>query len=193
MNFQQVFQFLLGAIFAITSVQASPHFGLSPLNSRDLFVPTTCDAFVLGATQINIGQVCVGISGGTVTVTYPTLTPPNAYTDIHVYIGTAPPTNRAPGSFPYSLSNGCTISADGTTATCSIPVQSSWRVCESPLYIATHAAVTYQGQSQTGWGAGTCFGGTQGNCAKYWTFTTHCQCPVVYDYEPITSTVCEKP
>jgi hypothetical protein len=187
MDFQKLFHVLLGAILAATSVQASPYLGLS---RRDLYVPsTTCDNFVLGSTQINIGQVCVGISDGTVTIAYPTLTAPDAYSDIHVYIDTTPPTNRAPGSFPYSSGNGdCTISAGGTKVTCSIAVKNSWRQCDTVLYIATHASLTYKGQGQTGWGAGTCFGGTQGNCAKYWTFTTQCQCPVEVNYEPITST-----
>jgi hypothetical protein len=152
MNLQQVFHVLFGVIFAITSVQASPYLAL---NRRDV---TTCDNFVLGATQINIGQVCVSISSTTVTVTYPTLTPPDKYTDIHVYIGTTPPTDHQPGHFPYTLGNGfCTISAGGTVATCSIPVQSSWQACDQTLYISTHASLDYQGQSQTGWGAGTCF------------------------------------
>ncbi|KAG7420621.1 hypothetical protein Forpi1262_v016159 [Fusarium oxysporum f. sp. raphani] len=184
MSFQKLFHILLGAVLAAVPALASPYSGLS---RRDLFVPsTTCDDFVTGAEQTKIGQVCVGISGGTVTITYPTLTS-STYTDIHVYIGTSAPTSHIPGSFPYTLGNGaCTISADKTTATCSIPVQSSWRVCGKTLYIATHASLA---NGSTGWGKGTCFDSPPpNNCAKYWTFTTECQCPVVVDYEPITST-----
>ena len=194
MGFLAYCSVLLTALIAVTSIEASPFWAIDAqglgLVARDIFVPpTTCDPFVLGANQQNIGNVCVSISGGTLTVTYPTLSPPNAYTDIHVYVGTTAPTDSSPGHFPYTLGNGnCTIGNGGTTATCSIPVQSAWRVCGHQLFIATHAAVTYSGSGQTGWGAGTCFDNA-GNCAKYWTFNEQCVCPLVIDFFPITTTV----
>jgi len=197
MNFQKVFHVLLGAIFAITSVQASPYFG--GLRPRDASIQTVCTNLTLGGTVEGtgiptVGRVCLNISAGTAAVTYPTLTAPDAYTDIHVYIGTAPPTDHVASNFLYTLGNGkCIISDAGTKATCSMPVDSSWRQCDSLLYLATHAEVSYAGQSQTGWGSGHCFDSPDpANCANYWTVRIRCQCPVVTTYEAITSTVCEK-
>jgi hypothetical protein len=127
------------------------------------------------------------MSDGVVTVTYPTLTT-GTYSDVRVYIGTSIPTDTAPGQFPYTLGKRlCSLSTDGTSATCSIPIKDSWRACDLPLYIATHGSLT----AGTGWSAGTCYGKGGGNCAKYWTLNTKCQCPVVINYEPITSTVRE--
>ncbi|KAK2667163.1 hypothetical protein RAB80_017584 [Fusarium oxysporum f. sp. vasinfectum] len=181
---QKLLHLLAGAILATTTpVQAFPSLGgLSP---RDVFVPsTTCKDFVVGNDLKLYGQVCVGISDGMVTVTYPTLTS-GTYSDIHVYIGTTMPTETSPGQLPYTLGNkACSLSTDKTSATCSIPIQDSWRACDLKLYIATHASLT----AGTGWGLGPCYGKSTGNCAKYWTFNTKCQCPVVINYEPITST-----
>lgn len=185
------FQVFVGVILTVTSVLASP---FNRFSTRDLYILNTCDDFVLGNDQNSIGKVCISISGGTLTVTYPALPSTDAYSDIHVYIGTTIPTVTSPGKLPYTFGNGyCTISADKTEATCTIPVEDSWRACNSPLYIATHASLTYSGAGQTGWGAGSCYGSSTGNCAKYWSFTTQCQCPVIYSYEPITVTytVCQ--
>ncbi|TGJ64047.1 hypothetical protein EYR41_010128 [Orbilia oligospora] len=170
----------------LTSANASPYYGInvgySKLQARDLFVdPSTCDDFVIGATNTKVGQVCVGISGGILNVAYGKLNS-CTYSSVHVYVGTVPPTNRNPGGFPYSSDPGgiCTLSADRTTASCPIPVQNSWKACEQTLYIATHGSVNCSpGGGQTGWGMGTCIGGSNGNCAKYWMFTTHCYCPSV--------------
>ncbi|RGP77384.1 hypothetical protein FLONG3_4523 [Fusarium longipes] len=181
---------LAGAILATTStVQAFPSLGgLAP---RDVFVPpTTCKTFGVGSTFVSYGNVCVGVSDGMVTVTYPTLqTGTYSASQIHVYIGETAPTDTAPGQFPYTVDkNFCSISSDGTSATCRIPVKDSWRACDKQLYIATHGSLT----AGTGWGEGACYGKENGkgngNCAKYWTFTTTCQCPVVIEYKPITST-----
>jgi hypothetical protein len=61
--------------------------------------------------------------------------------------------------------------------------------CDKPLFVAIHvAATTPAGAHETGWGKGSCYD-TKGNCAKYWTFNTACSCPVIYDFEPITTTV----
>ncbi|KAH6874153.1 hypothetical protein B0T10DRAFT_587940 [Thelonectria olida] len=185
MNTSKLFHILLGAMLAAMSVQASPGFGLT---RRSIFVSETCKDLVVGATQKKAGNVCVTISGGTATVTY-TMTEPGTLTGVHVYLDTVAPTNRAPGLFPYQSPNkGCTIAADGRTATCTIPVKSEWEACNKVLYIATHADITSTTVGGTGWGAGTCFDSAGGNCAKYWTFETSCGCPVEYVYDPIVST-----
>ncbi|KAK0114154.1 hypothetical protein ONS95_013656 [Cadophora gregata] len=189
MGLQFFVRVLATAFLAIPSVQASPYF--SSLNARDLFVPsTTCDNFVVGATGTVLGQVCISVLDGILTVKYPPILP-STYTEVHVYVGTTAPTNRAPGSFPYSSAPGgaCSLAADNSTATCTIPVQPSWRVCGQTLYIATHAAIASPGTTgQTAWGAGTCFGGTGGNCAKYWTFQTQCFCRSTSIVPPVTYT-----
>ncbi|KAK6503745.1 hypothetical protein TWF481_008749 [Arthrobotrys musiformis] len=197
MYFAPVHRALLVVGLFLTPSNASPYYGLnighSKLQARDLYVdPSTCDDFVIGSTNNKAGQVCVGISGGVLNVAYGKLNG-CTYSNVHVYVGTTAPTNRAPGSFPYSSDPGgiCTLSADKTTASCPIPVQSSWQACEKTLYIATHGSVTCtSGGGQTGWGMGTCFDGSGGNCAKYWTFTTHCYCPSVsvFPQQYLTST-----
>ncbi|KAF3096664.1 hypothetical protein TWF102_005119 [Orbilia oligospora] len=184
MYFAAIHYGLVAFGLSLTSANASPYYGInvgySKLQARDLFVdPSTCDDFVIGATNTKVGQVCVGISGGILNVAYGKLNS-CTYSSVHVYVGTVPPTDRNPGGFPYSSDPGgiCTLSADRTTASCPIPVQNSWRACEQTLYIATHGSVNCNpGGGQTGWGMGTCIGGSNGNCAKYWMFTTHCYCP----------------
>lgn len=188
MGLQRVGGLLTAALLAITSVQATPFSSL--INARDLSVGKTCRDLVLGSTAIKIGDVCITILDGTLTVNYSPISP-YTYTDVHVYVGTVAPTNRAPGSFPYSSGVGgvCSLTAGNVAASCTIPVQSSWRVCGQKLFIATHASVTSSTSGGTAWGAGTCFGGTQGNCAKYWEFFTECQCKTTSSFDPITHTV----
>ncbi|KAK5173208.1 uncharacterized protein LTR77_003330 [Saxophila tyrrhenica] len=176
---------LAGALFVLPTL-ASPLELDATLSRRDVFVATVCDPLVYGAKQVAFGSVCAGIQDGTLTVVYST---DSGWTinDVHVLVGTTTPTETAPGQFPYKSDNGfCTIS--GTRATCTIPVQDSWRACDKDLYIATHIAATSStGAAETGWGKGTCYD-NKGNCAKYWTFTQRCQCPVVYEYEPAVTT-----
>lgn len=195
---------LAAAILPIAAVQASPFYDLETrnnigLDARDVFVPpTTCDPLVVGATAATMGQVCVGISSGTLTVVY-TVNPGWTINKVHVLVTTATPTSsqNVPGQFPYSSDKGtppaCTVSGDQKTATCSIPVQSSWRGCGQTLYIVTHADVTASDATQqTAWGKGTCYD-SKGNCAKYWTFTEQCVCTLEIDFFPITYTVRENP
>lgn len=173
-------------LLAITSVQASPF--VSSLNTRDLFVPSdTCNDIVLGAKATVIGRVCVSILDGTMVVNYGPISP-YTYSDVHVYVGTTAPTNRAPGSFPYSSNPGgaCILGAGNLTSTCTIPVQSAWRSCGQKIYIATHASIAGGG---TAWGAGPCFEGSTGNCAKYWNFFTQCFCRSTSIVPPVTYTV----
>jgi hypothetical protein len=182
-------------LFITAFVGASPFSNsLGSLSARDLYVPiaTTCDDIVYGAKNTKLGTVCVGIVDGILTVNYGTISP-YKYSTVHVYVGTTRPTDRAPGSFPYASDKGtppaCTISTDGTVASCSIPVQPSWRQCGQTLFIATHASIVDGLTSDTAWGAGTCFGGTGGNCAKYWTFDVQCYCKTTSTYPPVTYTV----
>ncbi|KAF2274277.1 uncharacterized protein EI97DRAFT_444282 [Westerdykella ornata] len=118
---------LVTAALAITSTQASPHldFGAGPFNAlqtRDL-AGSSCVDFVYGAKDTKLGQVCVSISGGTLTITYPTLPSGGSYTDLHAIVQTTPITESVQGHWPYSLDKGtCQISGGGTSATCTIPV-----------------------------------------------------------------------
>jgi len=173
----------LVATLTVSSVVASP---FQSLEARDVFVPsTTCDTLGYGATKIPFGTVCVGISTGTMTVQY-NLDAGWTINNVHVLVSTAVPTITAPGQFPYQNGAGCTVS--GSTATCTFPIQNSWRGCGTTLYIATHVDASSAAAGQvTGWGLGTCYD-NKGNCAKYWTFTESCICPVIYSYTPITST-----
>lgn len=185
---------ILTAAVAITSIQASPFFGFearSPnaLQARDLS-GSSCVPFVYGAKDTQLGQVCVSISGGTLTVTYPTLAPGGAYTDLHVDVETSAITQDNQGKWPYTKDHGaCTVTGN-TQATCTIPVLDAWRVCDSLLYIGVHASFNLpDGSGNTGWGQGTCIS-SRPNCPKYFTFTTSCTCPVVTTYEPYTTSVC---
>jgi len=186
------FRHILTSAVAATSVQASPFIELGPrsfnsLQQRDLS-GSSCVNFVYGAKDTQLGQVCVSISGSNLVVTYPTLPSGGSYTDLHVDVETSPITQPNQGKWPYTLGNGkCT--ASGVTATCTIPILSAWRVCNSPLYIGVHASFSIPGDSLTGWGAGTCIE-ARPNCPKYFTFTPTCTCPVVTTYEPYTTSVC---
>jgi hypothetical protein len=181
----------LGFLLAL-SARASP-FELASLESRDLYVDqqATCQDVVYGATSIASGKTCVGIKDGLLTVTA-SVQQGWTLNQVHVLVGTSKPTLAIPGQFPYGTHKGsCTIS--GLQATCSIPIQDAWRVCGRSLFIVVHVDATNPaGSGQTGWGRGACYD-TKGNCAKYFTFTTSCRCPVIYQYEPIVTTVSALP
>ncbi|KAH8723064.1 hypothetical protein GQ44DRAFT_828487 [Phaeosphaeriaceae sp. PMI808] len=185
---------ILTAAAAITSVQASPFFDFearspSALQTRDLS-GSSCVPFVYGSKDTPLSTVCVSISGGTLTVTYPTLPSGGTYTDLHVDVETSPIKEDNQGKWPYTLgNNACKITGGGTQAICTITVLGAWRVCNSPLYIGVHASFNLpDGSSNTGWGQGTCIS-TRPNCPKYFTFTTTCTCPVVTTYEPYTTSL----
>ncbi|KAI9367766.1 hypothetical protein BJX61DRAFT_547179 [Aspergillus egyptiacus] len=177
------------AFLATTPTLASPYEDLgssaSHLRARDL-ATSSCVDFGTGAPNgyVSLGQICVEINPETITVTYPTLSNGNSYEEANLYMGPVPPTNRAPGQFPY---NGyCQTS--GATASCTLPLSAFGSMsCSQSIYIATHAAVSGPA-SGTGWGQGTVFDckNPRGNCAKYWTVVTVCQCPVVTTYPPVT-------
>ncbi|EPE25377.1 hypothetical protein GLAREA_01289 [Glarea lozoyensis ATCC 20868] len=133
---------LATAAILTTSVRASPFHSLDTrgsfsLDARDLYVPsTTCSPLVYGATAVVMGNVCVGVSGDSLTIIY-TVNPGWTIDVVHALITTSIPTaaQDIPGQFPYSSDKGsppvCVISADKTTSTCTIPVQSAWRcVCK---------------------------------------------------------------
>lgn len=203
MKFHRFFQTFVGSLAFLPFSQASPpalparSFNLA---ARDLS-GSSCLAFGVGNSPgtgcTTLGQVCVNIAEGNIVVTYPTLTGGNTYTGIHVYVGLTAPTNRAPGSFPYSDSStplDCSIGNRGTTAQCAIPQSGLGALgCNTQVYIAAQGDVSSGLTTGTGWGLGGCFGcsgnGCNGNCAKYWSFTTSCQCPTVTSYNPITCIV----
>ncbi|KAF1955624.1 hypothetical protein CC80DRAFT_549314 [Byssothecium circinans] len=184
----------LAAAVAITSVQASPFLDLdarsvNALQPRDLS-GSKCVDYVYGATNTKLGQVCVSISGGTMTITYPTLPTGGSYTDLHANVQTTPITEDNQGKWPYTLGKGsCKISADRLSATCTVPILDAWRKCNSDLYIGVHASFDLPGKGgNTGWGDGTCIS-TRPNCPKYFTFTTKCECSVVTTYDPYTTSL----
>jgi hypothetical protein len=193
MGLQHLGRAITAALLAVTSVQASPYLGaIKSLESRDIFAPaTTCDDFVYGSNNIYLGKICVSLVDGILTVNYPLITPA-IYKEVHVYVGTTAPTDKAPGKFPYKYNNGyCNFAAGNVTATCTIPVDPTWRACDQTLYIATHAAIVSGTSGDTAWGAGTCFGSGSylGNCAKYWSFQTQCFCRSTSSPPPITYSV----
>ncbi len=198
------FRVLLGAALAITSVQASPFgamdvrdFGLSPRDTD----AHQCSDLVVGATRSpDIGTVCVDLANGTLTITYHITTAGWTFNAVHAWVGTSPPTSTtpgtAPGKFPYTTENGkCVMSADNTTATCTVsPIPDTWRSCTGTLYIVAHADVTGPGGiQQTAWDNGICYPDNKGNCAKYFTVSEMCDCPLIVSFYPITSMVCERP
>jgi hypothetical protein len=201
MNLQAFHRFLGIALLAITSVQASPHYGLSgrrfDLSPRDTVVTGQCASILVGNSNPppNIGTVCVGLAGGTLTITYTITASGWTFNKVHAWVGTSPPTSTnpgtSPGQFPYSSDPGgvCTIS--GNTAVCTVsPIPTEWRSCTGSLYIVAHADVNQGTSQQTGWGNGTCYDPTQkGLCAKTFPVTKQCQCPLEIDFYPVTSTV----
>lgn len=192
---------LLGAILAISAVQASPHDNIdvraAHLRSRSIS-GHNCVDFGTGGPNgyVSFGNVCVDVSSTSITVTYPTLPSGDSYSAAHLYLGTSAPTNSAPGQFPYN--SYCTVS--GTSASCTVPLSALKfsLTCSSTLYVAAQADVTGSVGAGTGWGGKQ---GTAGvtnidascnpnaNCARYWSFSVSCQCPVVTTYEAATCTV----
>lgn len=194
MNTQSFFHAVLAATCLFLQIVTASPFGVHArfmnLEARDLYVDSTCTKFVYGSTNVEIGTVCVSIMNGKLIVKY-TINSDKCsdISVVHVWVGKDTLPDRNPGGFPYSNEKGqCTLSRK--TAECIIDVDPSWRTCEGVLKIATHAGLTCASGSQTGWGYGPCFPSSNGNCAKYWTFTTHCQCPVLSVYPQEYSTVC---
>lgn len=196
MGFQAFCRILVTALVAATFVQASPFWAMDVqdfgLSRRDTLVSHQCSDLVVGATRSpDIGTVCVDLTGGAFTITYTITTAGWTFNAVHAWVGTSVPTStipgNAPGKFPYTSSNSfCTIS--GSVATCTVsPIPDAWRSCTGNLWIVAHADVTDPtGTQQTAWDNGQCYD-TKGNCAKYFTVAEQCQCPILYSFEPITS------
>lgn len=185
---------LLTAAMAISFVEASP-FELDPrsfssLSAREL-TGTSCAPFLYGAKYTEYQKVCISATGSALTITYPNLPSAGNYSDIHVIVQTTPIQEPVQGKWPYGSSagkTGCQIA--GGSATCTIPMQTGWKVCNSQLFIGVHASFSLDGLSgETGWREGTCIT-DRSNCPRYSTFTTECKCPVVTTYEPYTTSVC---
>ena len=81
--------------------------------------------------------------------------------DAHLYVGTVPPTNSAPGSFPYKVEN-----LGGVTAyTFQVPYptgyvdpcgpQNDGTVVQDAFYLAPHGVVSKNGQEESTWANGT--------------------------------------
>lgn len=198
MRFQAFLSGLIRAALVIPSVQASPFEAMDirdfSLNRRDTFVSHQCYDLVVGATRSpDIGTVCADLMDGTLTITYSITTAGWTFNSVHAWVGTSTPTSNtpgtAPGKFPYTSNNGfCTIS--GSVATCTVSeIPDSWRSCTGQLYIVAHADVAGPtGIQQTAWDNGQCYD-TKGNCAKYFTVKEQCECPIVYSYSPIVTSV----
>src|SRR5689334_7517137 len=129
---------LLTAALAISFVKASPFFELdtrsfNSLSSRDL-TGSSCAPFLYGAKYIKYQEVCISATGSALTITYPNLPPEGSYRDLHVIVQTTPITEAVQGKWPYGSSSGktgCTIT--GRSATCTIPMQASWKACNLQL------------------------------------------------------------
>jgi hypothetical protein len=89
------------------------------------------------------------------------------------------------------------FNVQNSSASCTVPLfafKCGPVGCNQQLFIAAQADVSGPSFGGTGWGninGGTIFDckNPNGNCAKYWTFTTECECPVVTTFEPVTCTV----
>jgi hypothetical protein len=188
------FQSFFAAAVAVTSVGATPFVGLNvrfieSLQTRDLSGSSSVD-FLYGATYTPLGQVTTSVSGGIMTINYPVLPSGGNYTDLHVTVQTTVTTETNQAKWPYTLGKGdCTISADRTSAKCTITVLDAWRKCDTDLYVGVHASFTLEGVGgNTGWGAGTCIS-TRPNCPRYFKFRTECKCSAVTTYDPYTTSV----
>lgn len=154
-----------------------------------------CVPFYIGngqTTTANTGlNVCIDISGGQVTVRYPTFTDSKTYTNVHVWLGCSAPTDSNPGTSPgqYPITTGgkgCTISTDLKTATCTAALPTCVG-CDSTLYIISHADTS----------AGTGQGFVQGQCIKstcspwftYWSVKPSCQCATTRTFPPVSTSV----
>lgn len=195
--------YLLGALLAVTGVQASPsNFGLQ---RRDVTY-SNCVPLYVGnsvANQApNVSTVCINVSGGTVNVNYGTLPSGDTYKGVKIYLGTSnnPSGLNGLGQLAQCSPSGCSNSKNGLTPSsikcsfssggvqCTFPLDPSWS-CGQQLYIATEADLT----SGTAWGQGDswqCFQTkSTGNCWKYWPITLQCTCPEIISYEPSTFSV----
>ncbi|KAF2000238.1 hypothetical protein P154DRAFT_599205 [Amniculicola lignicola CBS 123094] len=189
---------LLAAAAVLTSAQASPFHDIVGRSSNALTVrdleSTSCVNFVVGANSIPLGQVCVTIAAGIVTIKYPTLTGGKVYSDLHAIIKATAITETVAGQWPLTKANTkCTTTSGGADGTCTIAVDDAWRVCGKTLYLGAHATFGLPGTSgDGGWGSvgGSCIvAGARGNCPKAFSLITECKCPFVTTYAPYSTQI----
>ena len=119
----------------------------------------------------------VAVDDGNLVVTYETRWRWRL-TETHLYVGTAPPTESNPGSFPYQNDN----LGDVTSDQYSIPLSDLGAGSGDTLYIAAHAVVrvwmsewdTPDWWEETGWTCGWSFGK---GWAKYFPVDIPCRIP----------------
>lgn len=113
---------------------------------------------LLAGQYMLAGDVFAGIDEDGILTVSITNSGPWTMTETHLYVGLVPPTNHAPGQFPYSHENLGNLTVD--TYTIDMFADFPGFVLGDPIHIATHA-VTHNGQggSETAWGEGTPFGG----------------------------------
>ncbi len=118
--------------------------------------------------------------------------------DAHLYVGTVPPTNSAPGSFPYKVEN-----LGGVTAyTFQVPYptgyvdpcgpQNDGTIVQDAFYLAPHGVVSKNGQEESTWANGTLIREKK-NWAMYFGADINVQCndcPVAVNdaYEAVEDT-----
>jgi len=96
--------------------------------------------------------------------------------EAHLYAGLEPPTDSAPGLFPYKQ----TFEGENTKeANFAIPLEGLSAACDTTVYVALHTEMKRPNedggyQEETGWGEGTGFGT---NWAMYFAYTICCEEP----------------
>jgi hypothetical protein len=154
-------------------------------------VGSQCVPFYIGQ-QPSGGNVCATISGGQITITYPTFSDARTYSNVHLWLGCNAPTGSnpgtSPGQYPYTTGTGgaCTVAAGGKSASCTIPLPSCVG-CDKPLYIISHGD-TSAGTGQ-GFVSGQCISSTCNPWFTYWSITPACQCVVTNTFPPVSTSV----
>ena len=123
--------------------------------------------------------------------------------DAHLYVGTVPPTNSAPGSFPYKVENLGGV----TEYTFQVPYptgyadpcgpQNDGTVVQDAFYLAPHGVVSKNGQQESTWANGTLIREKK-NWAMYFGVDVNVQCndcPVAVNdaFEAVEDTELEVP
>ena len=134
-------------------------------NAAGCVCTSDTEATLLAGQNEEVGLVSVDLvkdaSGNdAIDVTY-TITDGWLLEDAHLYVGTAPPTNSAPGSFPYKVED-----LGGVTAyTFQVPYptgyvdpcgpQNDGTIVQDGFYLAPHGVVSKNGQQESTWANGT--------------------------------------
>jgi len=149
---------------------------------------TQCVDFQIGnnpSSSTPNGQVCATVSGGKVTITFPTL-PSITYTDLQAWVGCTVPNAQVPGTspgqYPYKLGSGCTIAPNGHSGTC-VADAPACLTCDGTLYIVSHASTS----AGTGNGKGTCIKADCSPWFGYWSMKTPCSCVTTNTFPPVST------